>query len=181
VKKSLAILTATILALTTFGAATVPAAAQVGFSIQGPGGGFSVNTGPRRGFYSQNGWQYYNGYRGQRSPRAGWRNHNGWYFPPAAFTAPRSGFYSQNGWQYYNGYRGQRAPRAGWRNYNGWYFPPAAFAAIIGGSIANSIANSRGNTAHVNWCRAQYRSYDVNTDTFQPYNGPRRQCNSPYN
>ena len=28
--------------------------------------------------------------------------------------------------------------------------------------------------AHVEWCAARYRSYDVGTDTYQPYHGPRR-------
>lgn len=34
--------------------------------------------------------------------------------------------------------------------------------------------------AHVNWCYNRYRSYDAYTNTFQPYNGPRRACISPY-
>lgn len=36
------------------------------------------------------------------------------------------------------------------------------------------------SAAHVEWCAARYRSYDVRTDTFQPYHGPRRHCRSPY-
>jgi hypothetical protein len=35
-------------------------------------------------------------------------------------------------------------------------------------------------SAHVGWCAARYRSYDVRTDTFQPYHGLRRECRSPY-
>jgi hypothetical protein len=40
----------------------------------------------------------------------------------------------------------------------------------------------RGNvrSAHVEWCYARYRSYRAWDNTFQPYNGPRRQCISPY-
>jgi hypothetical protein len=34
--------------------------------------------------------------------------------------------------------------------------------------------------AHVNWCHNRYRSYRAYDNTFQPYNGPRRQCVSPY-
>lgn len=34
--------------------------------------------------------------------------------------------------------------------------------------------------AHVNWCASRYRSYRAYDNTFQPYNGPRRQCVSPY-
>jgi hypothetical protein len=35
-------------------------------------------------------------------------------------------------------------------------------------------------SGHVEWCAARYRSYDVRTDTWQPYHGPRRHCRSPY-
>ena len=35
-------------------------------------------------------------------------------------------------------------------------------------------------SAHAEWCAARYRSYDVRTDTYQPYHGPRRRCASPY-
>lgn len=35
-------------------------------------------------------------------------------------------------------------------------------------------------SAHVRWCSAQYRSYRASDNTFQPFNGPRRQCRSPY-
>ncbi|NMG41335.1 BA14K family protein [Chelativorans sp. ZYF759] len=34
--------------------------------------------------------------------------------------------------------------------------------------------------AHVRWCQNRYRSYRVSDNSFQPYNGPRRQCRSPY-
>lgn len=34
--------------------------------------------------------------------------------------------------------------------------------------------------AHVQWCYSRYRSYRAYDNTFQPYNGPRRQCRSPY-
>ncbi|MBB5752999.1 BA14K family protein [Prosthecomicrobium pneumaticum] len=33
---------------------------------------------------------------------------------------------------------------------------------------------------HVRWCEARYRSYRAWDNTFQPYNGPRRQCRSPF-
>ncbi len=85
---------------------------------------------------------------------------------------------------YYRGHRGYRHHRPGYRQYNGWWFPPAAFiaGAIIGGAIANEPPvqyRPRGN-AHVDWCYNRYRSYRASDNTFQPYNGPRRQCVSPY-
>jgi len=35
-------------------------------------------------------------------------------------------------------------------------------------------------SAHVQWCYDRYRSYRASDNTFQPYNGPRQQCYSPY-
>lgn len=85
----------------------------------------------------------------------------------------------RNGDPYYHGHRGYRHYRRGYRHYHGYWFPPAAFiaGAIIGGAIANSPP---AGSAHVRWCEQHYRSYDVRTDTYQPYNGPRRRCVSPY-
>lgn len=60
-----------------------------------------------------------------------------------------------------------------------------AAGAILGGlltsprSYAAPVYRYRGDP-HVQWCLRRYRSYDVRTDTFQPYHGPRRYCNSPY-
>ena len=33
---------------------------------------------------------------------------------------------------------------------------------------------------HHAWCDGRYKSYRVSDGTFQPYHGPRRRCNSPY-
>ena len=33
---------------------------------------------------------------------------------------------------------------------------------------------------HYNWCYNNYRSYHQASNTFQPYNGGRRQCRSPW-
>jgi hypothetical protein len=83
----------------------------------------------------------------------------------------------------YRGYRGYRGPRPGYRYYNGWWFPAAAF--ITGAIIADSLAEPRYRPrdygrAHVDWCYARYKSYRAYDNTYQPYNGPRRQCISPY-
>lgn len=77
---------------------------------------------------------------------------------------------------YYNGHRGYNEPRRGYRQYNGVWFPAAAFiaGAIIGGAMDNQPRAS-GN-AHVQYCYDRYRSYRASDNTFQPYNGPRRQC-----
>ena len=85
---------------------------------------------------------------------------------------------------YYRGHRGYRHHRPGYRQYNGWWFPPAAFiaGAIIGGAMApepHIEYRPRGN-AHISWCYSRYKSYRSSDNTFQPYNGPRRQCVSPH-
>lgn len=97
----------------------------------------------------------------------------------------RRGFERRGGYAYYNGHRGSRERRSGWRQYNGYYFPPAAFifGAIVGGALSNQ--NNNQNTVritrdHLVWCENRYRSYRASDNTFQPYNGPRRQCISPY-
>jgi hypothetical protein len=90
---------------------------------------------------------------------------------------------------HWNGYRGERNKRHGYRRHNdGLWYPLAAFGlgAIIGGAIANQpqpapvYRERRGGNAHVQWCYGQYRSYRASDNTFQPYNGPRQQCYSPY-
>ncbi len=78
----------------------------------------------------------------------------------------------------HNGYRGYHQRRRGYRRHsNGFWYPLAAFGALA--AIANS--GHSHSSRHVRWCDNRYRSYRISDDTFQPYNGPRRRCNSPYN
>jgi len=84
---------------------------------------------------------------------------------------------------YWRGHRGSRHWRPGYRRHGDLWFPLAAFAtgAIISGAIANNAGRTyRGDDAHVSWCYDRYRSYRESDNTFQPYNGPRQQCVSPY-
>ncbi|PSJ60130.1 BA14K family protein [Kumtagia ephedrae] len=86
---------------------------------------------------------------------------------------------------YYRGYRGYRDYRPGYRRYGDYWYPAAAFVAgaLIGGAIANAPAREvyrDGGDAHTQWCYNRYRSYRAYDNTFQPYNGPRQQCFSPY-
>ena len=92
----------------------------------------------------------------------------------------RDGFYRRGNEAYYNGHRGYYERRRGYRRYNGAWFPLGAFAAgaIIGGAVADRPVRYGGS--HVEWCANRYRSYRAYDNTYQPYNGPRRLCNSPY-
>lgn len=102
----------------------------------------------------------------------------------------RRGFYRDRGNAFYNGHRGYRDRRAGYRLHNGYWFPAAAFiaGAIVGGAVSQPappprrvvVQPGRMSQAHVDWCYSQYRSYRASDNTFQPYNGPRRACSSPY-
>lgn len=98
------------------------------------------------------------------------------------------GFYRRGGNAYYNGHRGYRYQRPGYRYRDGYWFPGAAFiaGAIVGGALSappaygGHVAPGRVSPSHVSWCYDRYRSYREYDNTFQPYNGPRRQCVSPY-
>ncbi|MBA3447435.1 MAG: BA14K family protein [Pseudaminobacter sp.] len=79
---------------------------------------------------------------------------------------------------YYNGRRGYRERRAGYRLYNGWWFPSAAFA--LGIVIGNQSNVGRVSNSHVAWCHDRWRSYRVSDNSYQPYNGPRQRCYSPF-
>ncbi|MEP7456155.1 BA14K family protein [Phyllobacterium sp. SB3] len=60
------------------------------------------------------------------------------------------------------------------RNNAGAIIGGLAAGAIIGG-VLSSQANS--NNSHVQNCYDRYRSYRASDNTYQPTNGPRRQCN----
>ncbi len=50
-----------------------------------------------------------------------------------------------------------------------------AAGAIIGGIIASQPRVRTGNS-HIDYCYSKYRSYRASDNTYQPLNGPRRQC-----
>jgi hypothetical protein len=80
----------------------------------------------------------------------------------------------------WHGHRGSRYSRPGYRRHSdGWWYPLAAFGigAAIGGAIANQ---PQAGGSHVAWCSNRYRSYRAYDNTFQPYNGGRQECISPY-
>lgn len=98
----------------------------------------------------------------------------------------RPGTYYRDGW--HNGYRGYRHRRPGYRYHEGWWFPAGAFiaGAVIGSTLSQPRYTERRyirrstSSSHVEWCYDRWRSYREYDNTYQPYNGPRRQCYSPY-
>ncbi|MBV2143104.1 BA14K family protein [Falsochrobactrum sp. TDYN1] len=94
----------------------------------------------------------------------------------------------RSGPRHWHGHRGYREYRRGYRRHSdGWWYPLAAFGAgaILGGALSSPAPVQRApvyrhSNSHVQWCYNRYRSYRASDNTFQPYNGPRRQCYSPY-
>lgn len=74
-----------------------------------------------------------------------------------------------NGWRHRHHYRG-----------SGLYFG-LGLVPSYNYYVAPRRHYRSGSSAHVRWCYDRYRSYRAWDNTFQPYNGPRRQCYSPYN
>lgn len=132
-----------------------------GGNWNGPG-----NGGPNRPGHGGPNW----GGPGQGGPGHGGPN---WNRPPN-----RPG--------HWNGHQGYHSPRPGYRRGNdGWWYPLAAFGvgALIGGAIANQprevVAPSLSRD-HLRWCEERYRSFRASDNSFQPNNGPRQACISPY-
>ncbi|RUM99727.1 BA14K family protein [Pseudaminobacter arsenicus] len=81
-----------------------------------------------------------------------------------------SSFYFGLGLPFYGLYGpgyGLYGPGYGW--YGPRYYAPRRYYRARGLS-----------QGHIDWCYSRYRSYRAYDNTFQPYNGPRRQCYSPY-
>ncbi|MBA3448564.1 MAG: BA14K family protein [Pseudaminobacter sp.] len=95
------------------------------------------------------------------------------------FRRDRRDFRRDGRYGWYKGHRGYRGYRRGYREYNGYWFPAAAF--ITGAIIGGALNNSGGGGSHVEWCYDRWRSYRAYDNSYQPYNGSRQQCYSPYN
>jgi len=81
---------------------------------------------------------------------------------------------------YYNGERGYRDRRTGFRYYNGYWFPQSAFRFGFSVGSDRYRGTYRLSSRHIEWCEDRYRSYRVSDNSFQPYNGGRQECVSPY-
>lgn len=136
-----------------FARPSVPAATQTTDGI--------VNVQFRDNYYDRGGSRYYRGDRHWRGDR-GWRGDRYW-----------RGDRRWDRGRYYRDRRGDAlaAGAAG-----------LVTGAIIGGIVANQQPRRviRSGGGHTDWCYNRYRSYRASDNTYQPYNGPRRQCVSPY-
>lgn len=95
--------------------------------------------------------------------------------------ADRRDRYDRRAEHRWKGHRGYRERRAGYRRHSdGFWYPLAAFGlgAAIGGAVSSQ--SQAGSGSHQSWCANRYRSYRAYDNTFQPYNGGRQQCVSPY-
>lgn len=119
---------------------------------------------------------YYGGYRG------GYYRHNGgdgwgWALGGLAAGAIIGGMLAQP--RYYGpGYYDQGYYGSGY--YGPYYYGSTRYYAPRYYAPRYYGRAYYGGDAHTRWCYARYRSYRAYDDTFQPYNGPRRVCVSPY-
>jgi hypothetical protein len=74
--------------------------------------------------------------------------------------------------------------RRHYRGGSGFYFGlgvvPSYNYYVAPRYVAPRRSYRAASSAHVRWCYDRYRSYRAWDNTYQPYNGPRRQCYSPY-
>ncbi|WP_348631586.1 BA14K family protein [Mesorhizobium sp. M1C.F.Ca.ET.187.01.1.1] len=72
--------------------------------------------------------------------------------------------------------------RPGYHYYNGYWFPAAAFVAGVAAATVAPPPRPAARLAatHVRWCSERYVSYRAWDSSYQPYDGPRQQCWSPY-
>ncbi len=122
--------------------------------------------------------------------RHSWRHgHYGHRGPYIRRHYRNGGYYRHDGYYRYGGYRHHRRYYGGYRGYDdnfGGAFGGLAAGAIIGGMLAQPRYYGgerryyRTGGSHADWCSARYRSYRAYDNTYQPYNGGRRQCISPY-
>lgn len=93
----------------------------------------------------------------------------------------------QHRWRGHDQRRWHRGEHWHHRQHRRYYRPDSGFYFQFGGppvyrrhAAPRRAYRYRLPPAHYDWCQARYRSYRASDNSFQPYNGPRRQCRSPY-
>ncbi|GAA5104291.1 BA14K family protein [Bartonella jaculi] len=90
-----------------------------------------------------------------------------------------------------NGFKGYRHYRRGYRKYNdNWWYPEEAFVSFsrldekhVPLKAASTSLQKKEPwmlKEHIESCRARYRSYNKNDNSYQPFHGPRKQCLSRF-
>lgn len=78
-------------------------------------------------------------------------------------------------------YQNRPAHRRYYDNYFDVPTPRYSGQRSIGGTPAIGGASRLGEASgHSEWCSTRYRSYRASDNTFQPFDGPRRPCVSPF-
>ncbi|MBX3572981.1 MAG: BA14K family protein [Mesorhizobium sp.] len=78
-------------------------------------------------------------------------------------------------------YRNRPAHRRYYDNYFDVPTPRYSGQRRIGRNLATGGSSRlEGAQNHVDWCASRYRSYRASDDTFQPFEGPRKPCLSPF-
>ncbi|WP_425350242.1 BA14K family protein [Phyllobacterium phragmitis] len=73
-----------------------------------------------------------------------------------------------------------------WDRHHGWRHHRRHYRPRYGWGVRPHYRGHRpryrrpAGSAHVRWCYNRYRSYRAYDNSYQPYNGPRRQCYSPF-
>ncbi len=76
--------------------------------------------------------------------------------------------------------RDWRDSRGRWDRDDRWHRDRGPNIVVVPGYQPRGPQRFALSAQHVNWCRQNYRSYRVSDNSFQPFNGPRRECRSPY-
>ncbi|WP_455466057.1 BA14K family protein [Bartonella sp. B39] len=85
-----------------------------------------------------------------------------------------------------NGFKGYHNYRHGYRKYiDNWWYPEAAFVALPHLNTKHTILKAvldakKFPQQHIKSCRARYRSYNENDNSYQPFHGSRKQCLSRF-
>ena len=64
--------------------------------------------------------------------------------------------------------------------YDSYYGDPYYSEPVYRPRVIQRRVYRSGGSGHVQWCYNRYRSYRAWDNSFQPYNGPRQLCYSPY-
>ncbi|VEJ44576.1 BA14K family protein [Bartonella vinsonii] len=85
-----------------------------------------------------------------------------------------------------NGFKGYHNYRRGYRKYrDNWWYPEAAFVVLPHLNTKHTLLKGISDAKklpqeHIESCRARYRSYNKNDNSYQPFYGPRKQCLSRF-